>query len=41
METTGMTEGGQGELPSDLGMWEEPEFKDKTESMEDGKDTEV
>ncbi|KAF3855851.1 hypothetical protein F7725_016574 [Dissostichus mawsoni] len=40
METTGMTEGGQGELPSDLGMWEEPEFKDKTESMEDGKDTE-
>ncbi|XP_034068142.1 guanine nucleotide-binding protein-like 3-like protein [Gymnodraco acuticeps] len=40
METTGMTEGGQGELPSDLGMWEEPEFKDKTESMEDAKDIE-
>lgn len=45
METTGMTQGGQGETPSDLevvgGSLEEPEFKDETESMEDGQDPEV
>lgn len=45
METTGMTQGGQGEPPSDLevvaGSLEEPEFKDETESMEDGHDAEV
>lgn len=44
METTGMTEGVQGELPSDLetvgGFSEEPEFKDETESMDDGHDAE-
>uniref|UniRef100_A0A8D0A4Q8 G protein nucleolar 3 like n=1 Tax=Sander lucioperca TaxID=283035 RepID=A0A8D0A4Q8_SANLU len=44
METTGMTQGGQGETPSDLevvgGSLEEPEFKDETESMEDGQDPE-
>ncbi|XP_034388619.1 guanine nucleotide-binding protein-like 3-like protein isoform X2 [Cyclopterus lumpus] len=44
METTGMTEGGPVEPPSELevvgGFLEEPEFEDKTESMEDGKDLE-
>ncbi|KAA8593479.1 hypothetical protein FQN60_009595 [Etheostoma spectabile] len=44
METTGMTQGGQGETLSDLevvgGSLEEPEFKDETESMEDGQDPE-
>ncbi|XP_078103941.1 guanine nucleotide-binding protein-like 3-like protein [Sander vitreus] len=44
METTGMTQGGQGETPSDLevvgGSLEESEFKDETESMEDGQDPE-
>nr|XP_040060388.1 guanine nucleotide-binding protein-like 3-like protein isoform X1 [Gasterosteus aculeatus aculeatus] len=45
METTGMTQGGQGEPPSDLEVvaeesLEEPEFKDETESMEDGHDAE-
>lgn len=45
METTGMTQGGQGEPRSDLEMagasLEEPEFKDETESMEDEQDPEV
>lgn len=45
METTGMTQGSQGEPYSDLemvgGPLEEPEFKDGTESMEDGQDPEV
>lgn len=45
METTGMTQGGQGEPPSDLAMVEEsveePELKDETESMEDDQDPEV
>lgn len=45
METTGMTQGGQGETPSHLemvaGSLEEPEFEDKTESMDDGRDPEV
>ena len=45
METTGMTQGGQDEPPSDLemvaGSLEEPEFKDETESMEDEQDPEV
>uniref|UniRef100_A0A8P4KU78 G protein nucleolar 3 like n=1 Tax=Dicentrarchus labrax TaxID=13489 RepID=A0A8P4KU78_DICLA len=44
METTGMTQGGQGEAPSDLevvgGSLEEPEFKDEIESMEDEQDPE-
>ncbi|XP_029287240.1 guanine nucleotide-binding protein-like 3-like protein isoform X1 [Cottoperca gobio] len=44
METTGMTQGGEGELSSDLGMvggsLEEPESKDETETMEDGQDQE-
>ncbi|XP_068450453.1 guanine nucleotide-binding protein-like 3-like protein [Clinocottus analis] len=44
METTGMTEGGHGEPPSDLemegGFLEELEFEDETESMEDGQDPE-
>lgn len=45
MATTGMTQGGQDEPPSDLemvaGSLEEPEFKDETESMEDEQDPEV
>lgn len=45
METTGMTQGDQGEPPSYLEMEgesvKEPEFKDETESMEDDKDPEV
>ncbi|KAM7006168.1 LOW QUALITY PROTEIN: guanine nucleotide-binding protein-like 3-like protein [Tautogolabrus adspersus] len=44
METTGMTEGGQSDPSSYLGMAEktseDPEFKDETESMEDGQDPE-
>ncbi|XP_068576198.1 guanine nucleotide-binding protein-like 3-like protein [Cebidichthys violaceus] len=44
METTGMTQGGQGEPPSDLevvgGSLEEPEVQDETQSMEDGQDPE-
>ncbi|XP_060925287.1 guanine nucleotide-binding protein-like 3-like protein [Limanda limanda] len=44
METTGMTEGGPGDLPSDLEMervsTEEPEFQAEAESMEDDQDTE-
>ncbi|KAG7999343.1 Red-sensitive opsin [Nibea albiflora] len=44
METTGMTQGGQGEPPSGLAMveesLEEPELKDETESMEDDQDPE-
>ncbi|KAM8916294.1 guanine nucleotide-binding protein-like 3-like protein [Spinachia spinachia] len=44
METTGMTQGGQGEPPSDLEMvgasLEDTVFKDKTESMEDDHDPE-
>ncbi|XP_045931326.1 guanine nucleotide-binding protein-like 3-like protein [Micropterus dolomieu] len=44
METTGMTQGGQGEPTSVLemagGSLEEPEFKDETESMEDDQDPE-
>lgn len=42
METTGMTQGGQGEPPSDLAMVEESvEEPDETESMEDDQDPEV
>ncbi len=45
METTGMTQGGQGEPPSALemvgGSLEEAAFKDETESMEDDQDPEV
>lgn len=41
METTGMTQGSQGETYSDLGTLEEPEFKDETESMENEQDPEV
>ncbi|XP_020489471.1 guanine nucleotide-binding protein-like 3-like protein [Labrus bergylta] len=44
METTGMTEGGQSDPSSYLGMAEtaseEPEFQDETETMEDGQDPE-
>lgn len=44
METTGMTEGGRGEPPSDLdmagGSLEETEFKDDIQSMEDDQDPE-
>ncbi|XP_059185477.1 guanine nucleotide-binding protein-like 3-like protein [Centropristis striata] len=42
METTGMTQGGQGEESPELvgGSIEEPECKDETESMEDGQDPE-
>ncbi|XP_062251727.1 guanine nucleotide-binding protein-like 3-like protein isoform X2 [Platichthys flesus] len=44
METTGMTEGGPGEPPSNLEMErvsiEEPEFKEEAEAMEDDQDTE-
>lgn len=45
METTGMTQGGQDEPPSDLemerGSMENTEFKNETESMEDDQDPEV
>ncbi|KAF3689489.1 Guanine nucleotide-binding protein-like 3-like protein [Channa argus] len=44
METTGMTQGGQSEAPSDLEIErqsvEEPESKDETEFMEDDQDPE-
>lgn len=40
METTGMTQGGLCESPSDLEM-ELPQTKDDTESMEDDQDLEV
>ncbi|XP_035007622.2 guanine nucleotide-binding protein-like 3-like protein [Hippoglossus stenolepis] len=44
METTGMTQGGQGEPSSDLEMErvsiEEPEFKEEAETMEDDQDPE-
>ena len=42
METTGMTQGGQGEPPSDLEMErvsiEEPEFSEEAETMDDDQD---
>lgn len=45
METTGMTQGGQSEAPSDLemerGSVEETDLKGETESMEDDQDPEV
>lgn len=43
METTGMTQGSQGEPPFDLekGSMENPDFKGEAESMEDDQDTEV
>lgn len=45
METTGMTQGGQGEPSTDLevvgGSLKDPEFKDETESMDDEQDPEV
>ena len=45
METTGMTQGGQGEPPSDLEMErvsiEEPEFQEEAETMEEDQDSEV
>lgn len=45
METTGMTQGGQSETPSDLemerGSVEEAELRHEAESMDDDKDPEV
>lgn len=45
METTGLTQGGQGDTCSDLDMagacLEEPGLKDEPESMEDEQDPEV
>lgn len=43
METTGMTQGGQGlsDLVMDRGSVGETELKDETESMEDDQDPEV